>query len=232
MSPIMMFRSNFRAVCGLSVCLLLLAVFGVFSGCQSVYYGTMEKFGVHKRDMLVERVEDAKDSQEEAKEQFASALEEFLSVTEYEGGDLQTQYDKLADELERSEEKAREVRSRIDSIETVAQSLFREWESELEQYSNQTLRESSENQLDSTRARYDRLMVVMRRAEDRMEPVLAAFRDQVLYLKHNLNARALASLEATSVGLQQDISELIAQMEGSIEEATSFIDAMRNNESG
>jgi len=232
MSPIMIFSSFFRAACGLSTCLLLLAVFGALSGCQSVYYGTMEKFGVHKRDMLVERVEDAKDSQEEAKEQFASALEEFLAVTEYEGGNLQSQYEKLADELDRSEEKAREVRSRIDSIETVADSLFREWESELGQYTDQTLRESSEQQLDATRRSYDHLMVVMKRAEEKMDPVLAAFRDQVLYLKHNLNARALASLEATSVGLQQDINELIAQMEGSIEEATSFIDAMRNNESG
>ena len=232
MSSIMMISSFFRAACGLSVCLLLLTVIGVFSGCQSVYYDTMEKFGIHKRDMLVERVEDAKDSQEEAKEQFASALEEFLSVTEYEGGDLQAQYEKLADELERSEEKAREVRARIDSIGNVAESLFREWESELEQYSNQTLRESSENQLDSTRARYDRLMVVMRRAEDRMEPVLAAFRDQVLYLKHNLNARALASLEQTSAGLQEDINNLIKEMEGAIEEASAFIAAMQENEAG
>lgn len=228
----MMFRSTMGVVSGLSAGVLFLAVTGVFSGCQSVYYDTMEKFGIHKRDMLVERVEDAKESQEEAKEQFASALEEFLSVTEYEGGDLQAQYEKLADELKRSEEKAREVRARIDSIGSVAESLFREWESELEQYTNPALRESSEKQLDSTRARYDRLMVVMRRAEDRMEPVLAAFRDQVLYLKHNLNARALASLEQTSAGLQEDINSLIKEMEGAIEEASAFIAAMQENEAG
>ncbi|RKX31220.1 MAG: DUF2959 domain-containing protein [Verrucomicrobia bacterium] len=227
-----MSRFSIRAVFGLAACFVFLALSGAFSGCQSVYYGTMEKFGVHKRDMLVERVEDAKDSQEEAKEQFASALEEFLSVTEYKGGDLRTQYEKLADELEQSEEKAREVRSRIDSIDTVAESLFSEWESELGQYTNQTLRASSEKQLDSTRQAYDHLMVVMRRAEDRMDPVLAAFRDQVLYLKHNLNARALASLEQTSAGLQEDINDLIMQMEDSIEEASAFIAAMQKNEAG
>ena len=76
------------------------------------------------------------------------------------------------------------------------------------------------------------LMVVMRRAEARMDPVLDAFRDQVLFLKHNLNARALASLEATSVDLQKDINELIKQMEGSIEEASAFIDEMRNTDVG
>ena len=35
-----------------------------------------------------------------------------------------------------------------------------------------------------------------------MKPVLAAFHDQVLVLKHNLNARAIASLEGTAVTLQ------------------------------
>jgi len=209
-----------------------MAGLGISTGCQSVYYDTMEAFGVHKRDMLVERVEEAKDSQEDAKEQFASALEEFLSVTGYDGGHLQEKFTRLSDELERSEQKAREVRSRIDSIESVAGALFREWTSELGQYTNQSLRTSSEEQLNATRDRYDRLMVVMRRAEAGMEPVLAAFRDQVLFLKHNLNARALASLEETSIGLQQDINQLIAQMEGSIEEAASFIDAMREDDSG
>lgn len=212
-------------------CLLLLSL-GLITGCQSVYYGTMEKLGIHKRDMLVERVEEAKDSQEEAKEQFANALEEFLAVTEYQGGDLQSQYNKLSKELERSEQDANEVRARIDSIDSVAQSLFIEWTKELDQYTNPSLRSSSEQQLEATRDRYDRLMVVMRRAESKMDPVLDAFRDQVLFLKHNLNARALASLEATSVDLQQDINELIKQMEGSIEEASAFIDEMRNAEVG
>jgi len=207
-----------------------LLLLGLLSGCQSVYYGTMEKLGVAKRDMLVERVEDAKDSQEEAKEQFANALEEFLAVTEYQGGDLQAQYKKLSHELDQSEQQAKEVRSRITSIDSVAQSLFQEWESELGQYSNPSLRASSENQLEATRDRYNRLMVVMRRAESKMDPVLDAFRDQVLYLKHNLNARALASLEATSVDLQQDINELISQMEGSIEEASAFIEEMKSTD--
>jgi len=103
--------------------------------------------------MLVDRVEDAKVSQEGAKEQFASALVEFPSVTKYEG-----------DDLKRSEHIAREVTARIDSIEGVAGSLFREWQSELDHYTSQALRASSEKQLESAWGRYDHLIVVMRRA--------------------------------------------------------------------
>ncbi len=209
---------SFLFVTGLSLTLV---------GCQSAYYGTMEKLGVHKRDILVDRVEEAKESQEEAKEQFADALQEFLSVSEFKGSDLRDVYDKLAGALNESEMKAEAVRGRIDSIESVAGKLFEEWESELEQYSNESLRRSSRSQLSSTRTRYDRLIVVMNRAESRMEPVLSAFRDQVLFLKHNLNAQALASLEETSMELQDEMGVLIAQMEKSIGEANSFIESMR-----
>lgn len=54
--------------------LLAVAACVALSGCQSAYYGAWEKLGVEKRDILVDRVENAKESQEEAQEQFADAL--------------------------------------------------------------------------------------------------------------------------------------------------------------
>lgn len=44
----------------------------------------------------------------------------------------------------------------------------------------------------------------MHDAEDRMEPVLQAFEDQVLYLKHNLNAQAIGALENELATIRQD----------------------------
>jgi hypothetical protein len=68
---------------------------------------------------------------------------------------------------------------------------------------------------------------LMRRAEQRMEPVLNTFRDQVLFLKHNLNARALAQLDQTNRTLEADISRLVSDMEASIREAENFIRDLR-----
>ena len=39
-----------------------------------------------------------------------------------------------------------------------------------------------------TRARYDQMIGAMKRAEGKLEPALQPLRDQVLFLKHNLNA--------------------------------------------
>jgi Skp family chaperone for outer membrane proteins len=192
-------------------------------GCSSAYYGAMEKFGIAKREILADRVDATRKSQQEAKEQFANALERFLALTKIDGGDLQQKYEDLNTEFKRSEEQAKEVRERIAAVEDVAEALFREWKQELSQYTNEGLRRDSQRQLETTQRRYTALLALMQRAAERMDPVLATFRDQVLFLKHNLNARAVSSLDSTHRALEADISRLISEMETSIREAEVFI---------
>jgi hypothetical protein len=141
--------------------------------------------------------------------------------------ELQATYEKLNTEFKHSETRAKEVRDRIAAIDSVAQALFSEWSNELGQYKSPALRSQSERQLTATRNRYAALMRVMDQAAAGMDPVLDAFRDQVLFLKHNLNAQAIASLSGTSRELQQDISRLVADMEKSIREADAFIASMQ-----
>ena len=205
---------------------VLLVALSAGSGCSKVYYGTMEKFGHHKRDILVDRVSEAKDAQQEAKEQFSSALEEFMSVANVQGGDLQEKYDTLNDEYEKSAEKAEAVRDHINDIKKVANALFKEWANELDEYSNDNLRKSSEQKLEQTQELYGKLIRAMERAESKIEPVLTAFHDQVLFLKHNLNAQAIASLQDELTTVESDIEILIREMEKSIDEADAFIREM------
>jgi len=206
--------------------LLCLSLIVVLTGCSDVYYNAWETLGVHKRDIMVDRVEETRDDQEEAKEQFASALERFTAMFEFEGGELQDKYDILKAELDASEAKAKAVTDRINSVQDVSEALFAEWEAELEQYTNDDLRATSEDQMDQTRRRYDQMIKAMRKAESRMQPVLDTFRDQVLFIKHNLNARAIASIEDTAGELETDVAGLIEELEASIEEADAFIDSM------
>jgi ElaB/YqjD/DUF883 family membrane-anchored ribosome-binding protein len=195
-------------------------------GCSSAYYKTMESFGVEKRDILVDRVEEARDAQDSASEQFASALEQFRATVAVDGGDLEEIYDRLDSEYEGSKAEAEEVSDRIDAVEGVAEDLFREWEQELEQYSRADMRRNSANLMKDTRKRYDKLMASMRRAERSMEPVLDAFHDQVLFLKHNLNARAIGALRNELDSIERDTANLIKQMQKAIAEANAFIDSM------
>jgi SMC interacting uncharacterized protein involved in chromosome segregation len=196
------------------------------AGCQSLYYSTMEKFGKQKRDILVDRVKDARDAQQQTKEQFASALDKFRSVVNIEGGKLQEKYDTLKSELDKSESKASAVKKRISDVEDVSQALFDEWTKELDQYKNAELKAESKKKLDQTRQKYTQLIDAMKKADSKIEPVLSAFRDQVLFLKHNLNAQAVASLQSEVVSMEADTGKLIAEMEKAIAEADSFIKTM------
>jgi hypothetical protein len=196
------------------------------AGCQSTYYKTMEVFGHHKREILVSSVQDARNAQEDAKKQFQSALEKFGAIIEIGGGKLEKKYRQLQSELEKSESRAQAVRSRIADVEKVAKALFKEWESELDQYSSEDLRRTSQQKLKQTRQRYSQLINTMNRAESKIAPVLAAFQDQVLFLKHNLNTQAIASLHGELVSVEADIASLIKEIEVSIAEADAFIKDM------
>jgi len=197
------------------------------SGCSTMYYGTMEKLGVHKRDIMVDRVKAARETQKEAKEQFLTAIEQFKSVVNFQGGDLEKEYNKLNATLQKSEAKAADVRDRIRSVEDVSEALFSEWRSEIKQYTNETLRKSSQRKYDVAKKKYTELIKAMKRAEAKLEPALAPLRDQVLFMKHNLNARAIAGLRDELISVQTNVDKLVRDMESAIAEADAFIASLQ-----
>lgn len=206
---------------------LLAVVIVLLTACESAYYGTMEQLGVHKREILVDRIGEAQSAQQEGQEQFRDALEQFRSVVNFDGSELQRIYERLNAEFEDTEVAAERIRDRIKAVESVAAALFDEWEDELNLYTNQALRRDSEQQLRATRTRYTRLIGAMQRAEATLDPVLNSLRDNVLYLKHNLNARAVASLRGELDTINTDVDRLISAMEIAIAESDRFIAEMR-----
>ncbi len=196
------------------------------TACSSLYYSSLEKIGIPKREIMVYRVKKARDTQQETKQQFKSALARFTELTHYQGGDLEEIYNRLNSEYEASVDKAQQVRTRIDDIEDVSEALFEEWQEEITQYSSVSLKASSARKLARTRRQYARLIEAMNRAYAKIAPVLAVFKDQVLYLKHNLNAQAISSLQGELKTVESDVSVLVAAMEKSINEADAFIESI------
>lgn len=207
--------------------IILLPLLLSLTACQSAYYSAMEKVGVHKRDILVDRVEEAQQSQQEAQQQFKSALEQFSSLIKFDGGNLQRVYEATDNEYQACSKAAEDVSSRINSIEAVADALFDEWQDELEQYSNAKLKQDSARKLATTRKQYTSLLKTMRRAEQSMQPVLASLKDNALYLKHNLNAKAIGALQGEFNSVQKDINRLIADMNNAIAQSEQFVATLK-----
>jgi len=209
---------------------LLLPVIALtlFSGCETAYINTMEQFGVHKRDILADRIVDVQDAQAEGQQEFRSALEQFRSVIDVEGGELEKQYNKLQSAYDDSEAAAEKISERIDKVESVAEALFDEWDDELDQYTNQRLRADSERKLKETQRGYEQVMRAMRASEKSLTPVLNALRDNTLYLKHNLNASAIGALRGEYQNVNSNVEQLLKSMEKSIAESDAFIKTLDN----
>jgi hypothetical protein len=202
------------------ICMLFLL------GCKSAYYSTWEKFGVYKRDLLKKRVVAARDDQQAASNQFKDALTRLKDITHFDGGELEKVYSSIKADYEKSNSRAEKVRSRIKDVEEVAADLFREWDKEIQEISTPSLRDKSREQLRTTRDRYDQLHTALKRAESSMEPVLTRLHDQVLFLKHNLNASAIASLKGETINIQNEIGKLVEDMNRAVAEADKFIGTM------
>lgn len=197
-------------------------------GCANTYYSAMETVGIPKREILVDRVVDTRDAQLDAQQQFQSALDQFGSVVKLEQTDLKKAYDLLNEQYEDSLDAAEKVSARIDKVESVSDALFAEWKKELKLYENPELKASSKAQLKTTKARYNEMLEGMHEAEISMQPVLNTFQDNVLFLKHNLNAQAIGSLEPEFQSLQLEINKLIQKMDDSINQSNQFIDDLKS----
>ena len=204
---------------------LTLAV--TLSGCSTLYYSSMKKLGKEKRDILVSRIEDGKQAQQDASKQVKTAYEAFKELTNFQGGDLEKVQKSLSKEFDDVEDRANKVTDRIASIDKVGQDLFTEWSGEIDQMSNGAMKNDSRKLLKETRDRHLKLMKQMKSSEAKLKPVVQAFRDQVLYLKHNLIARAINSLKKTVIEIDDDIAALVKDIDASNAEADRAIAGLK-----
>lgn len=218
----------FRSIKTALLLVVLSAAF-VSAGCSTAYYAAMEKVGVHKRDILIDRVEEARDAQAVSQQEFKDALDQLSQLINFHGGNLQDKYEALQAQYDDSKKAAEEVTARINKVELVAFDLFDEWEAELSQYQNKKLKTDSKKKLLDTKRQFDALVKVMRRAESKMPPVLRVLNDNVLYLKHNLNAKAVGAIQGEFGVLQQDVNNLLAEMNRAIADSNRFIATMNQN---
>lgn len=151
-------------------------------------------------------------------------------MVSFKGGNLEKEYNKLNATLQESEAKAAAIRDRISAVEDVSEALFKEWRGEIKQYSSDSLRRSSKPKHDVTLQKYNGLISSMKKAEAKLEPELVPLRDHVLFLKHNLNAQAIAGLQDELGSAQTNVDNLVRDMNQAVAEADKFIAALKEEE--
>ena len=208
--------------------ILILANLAACGTAQKIQYSAMEKVGIHKRDILIDRIEKTSNLQEETKQEFKSAYEQLTELVGVTDQKFESHYKALARSVEEGEQSAEKLKSRIASVDQVAKALFSEWKAELEEYQSQNLRRVSEQNLNTTKQKYARILHQMNAAYAMIQPVLNVLQDNTLYLKHNLNARAVRGISNEVLSVEEKVKVLIEQMENSIAESKQFVQSMKN----
>jgi hypothetical protein len=214
-----------------SVFVSLIVLTLLLAGCKSTYYKTMRTLGKEKRDILVQRIKDAKKDQDQTKQKLQTTMESFQALTGFQGGSLEKSYKRLNSDYESASSQADKLHDKIQSIDQVSNDLFKEWQGEISAMDNGKLKSQDTVMLRNAKTRQGTYMRAMRRTEDQITPVLKAFHDQVLFLKHNLNSRAIGSLKNTSTGLQSDVADLIQSIDASSQEADKLISSLAASDS-
>ena len=202
----------------LAVLVFVIVVF--MTGCGGAYKAS----GQYKRDLLLDRIEKVRKCHEKAKNQFEVVLANYSDIIDANAGDIRTEYNKLARECKRARKISKDICKKVKDVEDIGKPLFRKWEDELDDFQNEAIRRSSEEQLDITRRNYLNLVHSIKSTEDKTENVLASLNDQVLLLSHNLNTRALSILKKEVTTLKVEVNALVKHMQKAIKEAEDFID--------
>lgn len=213
-----------------TIILIIIMSTGLFSCISSIKdavketkYSAYELIGMEKRDLFKRQVKEANSDQKETSESFANALEKLKSIYGFDGGELERKYHSLENSYQSAERKTGEVHRSIAQVETVAKDLFTEWAAEIKQMQSENLKASSRARLSETQKKYNNFYTNLKSSEKKIDPVLAKLKDQVIYLKHNLNAQAITGLKKESVKIQSDIESLMTEMNNSMKSADEFI---------
>lgn len=207
----------------LSLILMIIVSSSCARKMREVKYNAYELVGVEKRDLFKREVKNVKEEQEDTGEAFKDALTRLKEMYNFDGGDFEKQHTKLKSSYEDAREEAADLKGRIKTVNDIAGDLFAEWKKEISEISASDLKKKSKKQLSQTQERFKELQAQMSSAQKKIDPVLTKLKDQVLFLKHNLNAKAIAGLKAESADIETDIESLIKEVEAASKEADQFI---------
>lgn len=193
---------------------------------SSVKDNALETVGVKtKHDLLAERVQEIIALQEEAKQHIEVAFDALSNVS----GDanaIEIQLDEIADTYESGEGVTQDLKKQIEAVNDIANALFREWRSELRQYTNKNLRKKSAENLSDTKKQYVAVYLSMQTAYKSIEPLLGLMHDNRLYLKHNRTEKALEGFQSEVEAVGNDMASIIKNIEGSIQQSEAFVDVI------
>jgi hypothetical protein len=203
----------------------LLALLVLSSACQSTGRSSFLLFGGsdQPQDRLVESVADAREVTTDAHAEFQAAFELYQRLTSPQAVGLVDLSEDFADAVESCQESSEDLAQSLDEVRTESTHLIEGWNAELAGFANDAMRKKSAAMMQDTEDRSGRITASLERLQERMQPVLLKLQDYGLFFHHNLNARALATLEDTYKDFDAEFRALTSEFDKAEREFETFL---------
>lgn len=206
-----------------AVAALLLASLPACSFVNNLIKG---KSGPADVDDLVAAVENVQKELDASKGSMLAAVQGLQAITAPDfQGDAVKAHKELVEVVENSEDQADELRGAIEDMQAASVPVFDQWTKDLEAYSNPEMRQRSQARLSAARERYDAVLAAVEPLLVEYEAVNQTLRDHVLFLKHDMNPAALATIQDDVRSVAKDAASLDGRFNSGRAAAIAYVEA-------
>ena len=147
-------------------------------------------------DDLVASVERVNSELDASKTKLLGAVQTLQKVTAPDfKGDAVEGHKELVRAIDDSEDQTDDLRKSVERMQAEAEPVFNQWTKDLEGYSNPEMRQRSQARLAAARERYDAVVAAVTPVLVECEAVNQTLGDHALFLKHDMNPAALATIQ-------------------------------------
>jgi hypothetical protein len=166
--------------------------------------------GVKQIQELIKTAKAEVQSIDTAKLQLQKTMDAYNAVMAPEVKDRRDAYKQLQKEMANTDKRRADVSTRSTKMNAEADKLFKSWEESTARIQSPDLRKRSEDRLKKTQDRFAELRQTGQNASSQYESFMKTMQDQVVYLGHDLNPGAVASLKPDADKLNTRAQDLYA----------------------
>jgi len=191
-------------------CALILAV-----GTCLVLGGTgvhAQKKNAKAAESLAKSGENAKQAMNDLVGHLDKMLKGYNAIIDGSAKNTQSAYKKLASDLKSTEKMVQGAGKQLSALNKEAEKFFAAWDKDLKGFSNEDLKQKSQDRLDASKAKFAALGEALGQAGDAFGPLVQNLNDQILYLGRDLSPEAIADLADEAETLNQQAQEATDQV--------------------
>lgn len=169
----------------MATCAWLAAVTALMAGCAST--------GIKRTEKVQSTVKETRTELADAKKSISETLETLNSL-QLAGTTLSDTYPEFKKQVKAVTADAKKLKENSIALQKAGQAKFEAWNAQLQEIQDESLRQSSMKRMKEAQAEHEKLLSLIKQAENVMDPFVSNLNDIVKYLDLDLSREGIKSI--------------------------------------